>query len=78
MDEYLISMAQESKMLTFFLIGIMLILSYRYVIDEVDATAAADPTHSGKALLSTLMPYLWLLFIIVTLVAAILAAFDML
>ena len=53
------------------LIGIMLILSYSYVTDEVEAAATADPTHTGKAWLALLMPYLWLMFIILTLVGAI-------
>jgi hypothetical protein len=53
------------------LITILLVLSYSYVIDEVQAAATADPTHAGKAMLANIMPYLWLMFIILSLAAAI-------
>ena len=72
MLEYLIKMSKEGEVLSLFLITILLVLSYSYVIDEVQAAATADPTHTGKAMLANIMPYLWLMFIILSLAAAIL------
>jgi len=64
-------MSKQGEVLTVFLIAIMLILSYSYVTDETEAAATADPTHTGKAWLALLMPYLWLMLIILALVGAI-------
>ena len=64
-------MSKQGEVLTMFLITIMLILSYSYVTDETEAAATADPTHTGKAWLAELMPYLWLMLIILSLVGAI-------
>ena len=64
-------MSKEGEVLTLFLITILLVLSYSYVTDEVQAAATADPTHTGKAMLAEIMPYLWLMFIILSLAGAI-------
>lgn len=64
-------MSKQGEVLTMFLISMLLILSYSYVIDEIEAAATADPTHTGKAWLALLMPYLWLMLIILSLVGAI-------
>ena len=71
MKEYVIKMSKEGEVLSLFLITILLVLSYSYVTDEVQAAATADPTHTGKAMLANIMPYLWLMFIILSLTAAI-------
>ena len=55
-----------------FLITALLILSYQYVVNETEAAATADPTHTGKALLAEIVPYLWLMFIIAALCGALL------
>ena len=65
-------MSKQATLLTMFTICLLLILSYNYVVDETQAAATADPIHSGKALLATLMPYLWLMFIILALIVALL------
>jgi len=69
-------MSKQGEVLTMFLITIMLVLSYQYVVGEAEAAATADPTHTGKALLATLMPYLWIIFIICGLCGALLLVFG--
>ena len=76
MDEYLIEMSRQGDVLSMFLITILLVLSYQYVVDEAEAAATADPTHTGKALLATLMPFLWIIFIICGLCGALLLVFG--
>jgi len=57
-------MGSEKKILSLVFICILLIASYNYVIGEAQDAADADPTHSGKAFIAQIMPYLWLMVIL--------------
>lgn len=69
-------MGSQIKILSSFMVCLLLVLSYQYVIDETSDAATADPTHTGKAFLANIMPYLWLMFIILALVVALLEVFS--
>lgn len=54
----------EAKVFSLFLVCILLVASYQYVVDEVQDAADADPTHSGKAFMANIMPYLYVFMIV--------------
>ncbi|GAG79242.1 unnamed protein product [marine sediment metagenome] len=59
-------MGHETKLLSFIFVALLLILSYGHVTDSVQDAADADPTHTGKAFLAQVLPYFWLMFIILS------------
>lgn len=56
-------MSNEKAIFSMILVCFLLVFSYSYLIDEVQAGADADPTHSGKAWMADIFPYLYLVIL---------------